>query len=466
MTYVRIVTMSQKDTKTIGKDYTLGGLLKFALPAVLNEFMFNLLYTLDDGLFITRYVGTTAESAFSIIFPVFMVHNAIASLLSGVAVLVARKMGEKKDEEASGDFTAIVLFTLGIGLVLSLFEFLFRNQIPLWLGSNEAIYPYAKTFLSINCFYVFLSLCGNVMGRFYVPAGSPKMELFSTLMNVGSNLLFDWYFVVYKGVGMAGAAYANLIANLINVSIAVIFYSGKKCEVGFAKPSKNLTALLKEGCRYGLPSFFSALSVGVGSLIANYAILYFGDENYLAAYTIVNNISFTFMAGYFGLFSATGPLLSYAYGEKNIAKLQRLYKQIVIATGLLVIVSIAMFYILGDPIAVLFTGKAAASIKDLIVYGLRISPFGFPFFGYNVAARMSFSALGNFRSSSFITIMQEIVFSNLTIIVLPLLFGIKGIWFAFVSANILTLFVTAIVVYLNRDNYGYGKSGLALLVNR
>ena len=56
--------MSQKDTKTIGKDYTLGGLLKFALPAVLNEFMFNLLYTLDDGLFITRYVGTTAESAF------------------------------------------------------------------------------------------------------------------------------------------------------------------------------------------------------------------------------------------------------------------------------------------------------------------------------------------------------------------------------------------------------------------
>ena len=65
--------MSQKETKTIGKDYTLGGLLKFALPAVLNEFMFNLLYTLDDGLFITRYVGTTAESAFSIIFPVFMV---------------------------------------------------------------------------------------------------------------------------------------------------------------------------------------------------------------------------------------------------------------------------------------------------------------------------------------------------------------------------------------------------------
>ena len=458
--------MSQKETKTIGKDYTLPELIRFAIPAILNEFIFNLLYTLDDGLFITRYVGTTAESAFSIIFPVFMMHNAISSLLSGVAVLVARKMGEKKDEEASSDFTSIVLFSLLVGLILSLFEYSFKDQILMLLGSNEAIYPYAKSFLSINCFYVYLGICGSVMMRFYVSAGSPKMELFSTLMNVGSNLLFDWYFVVYKGIGMAGAAYANLIANLINVSIGIIFYSSKKCEVGFVRPHSDMKALLKEGCKYGLPAFFSSLSVGVGALIANYAILRFGDENYLAAYTIVNNISFTFMAGYFGLFSATGPLLSYAMGEKNIVKLKRLYKQIVIATGLLVVVSIVMFLLFSDPIAVLFTGKAAANIKDLIVYGLRISPYGFLFFGYNVAARMCFSALGNFRSSTFITVMQEIVFSNLTIIVLPLLFGVKGIWFAFAAANVLTLFVTLIVVYVNRDNYGYGKSGLALLVDR
>ena len=121
--------MSQKETKTIGKDYTLPELIRFAIPAILNEFIFNLLYTLDDGLFITRYVGTTAESAFSIIFPVFMMHNAISSLLSGVAVLVARKMGEKKDEEASSDFTSIVLFSLLVGLILSLFEYSFKDQI-------------------------------------------------------------------------------------------------------------------------------------------------------------------------------------------------------------------------------------------------------------------------------------------------------------------------------------------------
>ncbi|MBQ1482237.1 MAG: hypothetical protein IIZ28_01565 [Erysipelotrichaceae bacterium] len=458
--------MSQKETKTIGKDYSLIGLIRFALPAILNEFIFNLLYTVDDGLFITRYVGTTAESAFSIIFPVFMLHNAVSSLLSGTAVSVARKMGEKKDEEAKSDFTLIVMFALGVGLLFSAIEFLFKEQILTLLGCNEAIYPYAKSFLSVNCYYAFLGIWGSVMVRFYVSAGSPKMELFSTIMNVGSNLLFDWYFVVYKGVGMVGAAYANLIANSIQALIALIFYSGKKCEVGFIRPFTKLKDVLKEGCRYGLPAFFSSLSVGVGGLIANYAILHFGDESYLAAYTIVNNISFTFMAGYFGLFSATGPMLSYAMGEKNVEKLRRLYRQTVIATTLLVIVSIGLFFLFADPIAVLFTGKAAADIKDLIVYGLRISPYGFLFFGYNIAARMSFSALGNFRSSTFITVMQEIVFSNLTIIVLPLLFGVKGIWFAFLSGNVLTLFVSILVIYVNRDNYGYGKSGLALLVEK
>jgi Na+-driven multidrug efflux pump len=458
--------MEKSGTKTIGRDYSLFGLMRFALPAILNEFVFNLLYTLDDGLFITRYVGTTAESAFSIVMPVFMFHGAISALFGGVAVLAARKMGEKKDEEACSDFTAILLIALFTGIVISLLEFSFKEQILKLLGCNEAIYPYAESFYRINCIYVFLNLTGSVFSRFYVPAGSPKMELFSTIMNVGSNFLFDWYFVVYRGVGMVGAAYANLIANLIQNLIGIIFYSGKKCEVGFARPSRDIFTLLKEGCRYGLPSFFSNLSVGVGSLICNYAILAFGDEHYLAAYTIVNNISFTFMCGYFGLFSTTGSLLSYAVGEKNIQKLQRLYRQIVAATGLLVAASIFLFLVFSNPIAVLFTGKAAADIKDLIVFGLHICPYGFPFFAYNVGARMSLSALGNFRSSSFITIMQEIVFSNLTIIVLPMLMRIDGLWYSFVAANILTFFVMVAVVYLNRDNYGYGSSGLALLIDR
>lgn len=461
-----MASVNEKEVKTIGKDYTLLELLRFALPAILNEFIFNLLYTVDDGLFITRYVGTTAESAFSILTPMFMMHGALSSLFAGVAVLAARKMGEKKDEESCSDFTAVLLATLAFGLLLSLTEYLFKDQILLMLGATETIMPYAKSFFNINCLYAAFTLTGNIFGRFYVPAGSPKMELTATILNVGSNLLFDWFFVVYKGVGMAGAAYANLIAVAIQNIIGLLFYSSRKAEVHFAKPSRNIFPLLKESFRYGLSTFFSNMSVGIGYIVCNYAILCFGDESYLAAYTIANNIAFTFMSAYFGLFAATGPLLSYALGERNVEKLKKLFKQIIASTAILIIATILMFIFFSGPIAKLFVGEAAADIKDLIIFGLSICPYGFPFFGYNVGARMSFSALGNYRSSLILTILQEIVFSNLTIIALPLIFGIQGVWYSFLATNILTFFATLLIVYINRDNYGYGQSGLAQLVDR
>ncbi|MBQ4253899.1 MAG: hypothetical protein II712_03635 [Erysipelotrichaceae bacterium] len=456
--------MSEK-IKTIGKDYTLWELMKFATPAVLNEFMINCLYTVDDGLFITRYVGTNAESAFSILMPLFMMHGAISALLGGVAVLVARKMGEKKDEEARGDFTAVLITSISIGVLIGAFEFLFKEQLLKLMGATEIILPYAKSFLSVSCFYVPLTMAGNLFARFYVPAGSPKMELFSTMMNVGSNLFFDWYFVVYRRIGMIGTAYANLIATTIQVSIGVLFYSSKKAETGFGRPSGNILALIAESCRYGISTFLANTAVGLGYAISNRTLIYFGDEGYLAAYTIVNNIGFTFMSGYFGLFGATGPLLSYAVGERNKEKLRKLFRMTATLTTMLIVLTIFMFFGFSGFLAELFTGEAAADIKDIIHYGLDLQPYGFLFFGYNIGIRMSMTSLGNVRASTIITIMQEVVFSNLTVVLLPMIFGIKGVWYSFMAGNALTFILSLLVVYLNRDNYGYGKSRIALLID-
>lgn len=466
LSYAIVPTMVNENVKTIGKDYTLSSLIQFTAPAIINEFMINFLYTIDDGLFITRYVGTNAESAFSILMPLFMLHGAFSALLGGVSTLVSRKMGEKKDEEARGDFTAILLVSFAAGILIMLMEYFFKDELLRLLGATDIIYPYARSFLNVSCLYVPLTMLGNLFARFYVPAGAPKMELISTMINVSSNIFFDWYFVVNRGVGMVGAAYANLIATTIQVTIGLFFYSSKKAEVGFGKPSKNLFPLILESCKYGLSTFFANVSVGVGTIISNYSLLYFGNEGYLAAYTIVNNISFTFMSGFFGLFGASGPLLSYAMGERNKEKLNHLFKIIFIEVTMLIGFTILLYLVLSKPMAVLFTGQAAADIKDLIDYGLKIAPYGFLFFGYNIGARMSLTSLGNIKSSTLITILQEVLFSNLTVVLLPLLFGVKGVWFSFLAGNVLTMIFTVLVIYLNRDNYGYGRNHIALMVER
>lgn len=453
-----------EQTKTIGKDYNLKQLARFCLPGILNELVISLLYTIDDALFVSRYVGPNALAAFSILGPLFMVHNSPATLLSGVSILASRKMGEGKHEEARSDFTAIVLLLLGIGVILGALERIFMKPIVRLLGATDVLFPYACDFVKIGALYVPLTLVSSIFMRFFVPAGKPKMELLATIINISTNLFFDWYFVVYKGVGMVGTAYANLIATAVLVVIGILFFSGKNCEIRFGKPTRELWKLVKESSKYGISSFLSNTSVAVSSLVSNYALLYFGSEQYLAAFMIVNEITFVFMGCFFGLFGAVSPIVSYAVGEKNIEKLNRTFRQTLILTTALSVTLVLSYLLFGSSVADLFIAESARDSKDIINYGMKIATFNFLLFGYNIGARNLFAAVGNHRISATITFLQEVVFSNLTMIVLPLLFGVKGVWFSFILTNVLTMFVTLTAVYLNRDNYGYGPGKTALMI--
>ena len=220
-----------EETKTIGKDYTVKSLALFALPAILNEFFIPLLFTIDDGLFISRYVGPNGLAAFSILTPVYMSNAALSGLFGGVSSLASYKMGEKKTKEAESDFTCILLFVFALGTIKAIFERMYIRPMLLLLGASEIIYPYAEAFQKIGALYTPLVLVSNTFVRFYIPAGKPKMALFSSIVNVSCNLFFDWYFVVHKGIGMLGAAYANLIANVIMIVIALAFFTSAHSEL-------------------------------------------------------------------------------------------------------------------------------------------------------------------------------------------------------------------------------------------
>ena len=444
-------------TKTIGKDYSTSELIRFAAPSVTNEIVISLLYTLDDGLFISRYIGHDALAAFSIGSPLFMLNFAIVSLLGGATVLVSRKFGEKKEEEARRNFTTIVVVALLVGFILSVVERVFLKQILYLLGATETLYPYAFSFNSIGTLYIPLTLVSGIFSRFYVTAGKPQVGLLNTILNVGTNVFFDWYFVAYRQVGMVGAAYANLIAVLVQITIGLIFYSSRSSELRFAQPDLHDTAMIREAMHLGVPAFMTNASVGLGSLVQNYTILYWGNEEYLAAYTIVNNIAFTFMGGFFGLFGTTGPLVSYAVGERNLTKLQKLFGQIFTVTTFLSVLTVGLFLTGGQLLVRLFVKSSEQSMIATLNYGMKIMPYSFLLFGYNIAARNTLTNLQETRSSGFLTIMQEIVFNNLTLVLLPLYFGLDSIWFSFLLTNVIMLVITALVIWKIRPRYLSGQ---------
>ncbi len=458
--------MSEKTQSTIGREFTLGELFRFVAPPVFTRLLVSLLSTLDDSLFVSRYLGQNALAAFSVAMPWFFLIDAIGMMVSSVSVVSSIKMGEGKHEEAKSDFTTTVLFTLCVGVFLTAFLSFFLHPVLLLLGETEILMPYATAFLNVSKFYIPLMLVNYIFGSFYVIAGKPKCSMYASMINIVCQFFFDWLFIVKLSIGIVGAAYANLIGNLAVSLFAFIFFSNRDREICFVKPESNLGELLRKIFRYGKMQAITSLAISLSSYINNTVHLSIGGEEVVAAYTIVSNVVFMFMNSFFGLIGSTSPIASYAFGEKNPKKLTRIMKQTVILMSILMAFIICLIMSSRKLIIALYlTDKSSPVVREMVYRGLFIYPLALIFFGYNVYVQDLLNVLGNHRVSMFLSLLENVIFQNIAAILIPRLFGVEAIWFVFFTSEALCFLFTAYFVYRFRDVYGYGRDGVATFMD-
>jgi len=454
--------MDQENINTIGKKFTMWELIKFVSVPIITRLFISLLTTLDDGLFISRYCGENALAAFSIIMPWFFITDGLGMLVGGVTSVCSIKMGEKKNEEAFSIFTTIVIASFVLGLFLLLFVTFFLDELLTFLGATDIIMHYAKDYLSVAKIYIPLTLTHYIFSRFYTVAGKPKMGVVVTITQTCLNFFFDWLFMVKMRIGIAGTAYANLISSIVIFIISLVFFSNKKHEMHFAKPCKNFMPIIIEVFKYGRPDFVTSMALSVNSFIANHVLLSIGGEQVVAAYQIVNNIQFMLMGTFFGLFGATCPIASYAYGEKNAEKLPRIIKQTFALMIGVITLDVILILLFKKPLVSLYLiNNSNSSLVDMVNYGLTISPLCFPLFGMNVFVQIFSTAIGNHKSSVILSSLENILFANVCILFIPRVFGVNGVWFSFLTSESFTFIFTLIFIIKNQDVYGYGPSGIA-----
>ena len=451
-------------TKSIGRDLTLLELAKVAAAPVFSQFALSLLNTLDNGLFISRFLGTEALAAFSLCMPLMMFMNCIMSLLGGCANHCSTRMGEGRTEEARGDFTTMAIVCVVFGICSATLVTVFMDPLLHFLGATDPkILEYCRIYAGVEVWFFPIQLVSMLFNRFYVPAGKPKFNMVATLTTACCNIFFDWLFVVKIGIGMIGVCIADLVGLVAVTIFGFIFYSGKTCEIGFGKPSKNVFWLIGRVFKLGFPQMVTTLSLSVNHLITNKVLLSVGNELAVSANTIVNNIQFMMMASFFGLYSATTPRASYAYGARDGKKLGRVIKQAIALTAILSAVIISIYLIGHGPIAELyFASDADPELRRHVNNGLMVAPLAFIFFGFVVLAEHTFAAIHNSKASTIVTVCENLIFSNLSILTMPYLIGdMWGVWLAFPAYEFVTFLVAAFLTWKHRDVYGYGKSGRA-----
>ena len=439
----------------------MGELVKFVAAPVISKFFISLLCTLDDGLFISRYCGQYALAAFSIVMPWFMFIDAVGMLVSAVGTRCSMLLGEKKNE-AYSSFTTMTFVSFGVGCILALILTCFRKQLLIVLGATDILMPYAMSYLDVYRFYVPLLILSYIFQRFYVIAGKPQMAVASTIISTILNFGFDWLFICHYRMGLVGTAYANLISNFVVTIMGVVFFLNKKEEIYFGKPLAKTMPLIKQVWKLGRSQALTSLALSANSYLSNTILLKLGGELIIAGSTIVSNVTFMFMNAFFGMLGATMPIVSYAYGEKSKEKLVRILKQIALLVVGLSALIIAIFILFKEIIIDLYLiNSDDASLRNMVEYGLKVAPYVFIFFGLNVMVQEDANSVGNYKISTFLSIMENVVFSNVCTVVMPLLFGVNATWYVFLVTEVLTMFFSLYIIYANKDAYGYGKSGLA-----
>lgn len=440
------------EVKTIGKEYTTKELIKFVSGPVVTQILLSLLMSLDDGLFISRFIGPEAMAAFSILYPMFTIFEALICLSLASSTYCSSLMGEKRNKDANSAFSSTIFISIIFALGITVICKLLINPILNVLGCTELLWTYCNEQFNAQIWFTVTAFITRIFTAFYIVAGKPKVATTTSLVAMVVNVLFDYIFVVRMGLGMAGTAYANGIGHIVNIIYGIYFFTRKDSEIKLVKPNYDLKVLIPKLIKIGLPRTITSLTISITSIVGHRIILVYANEMALTANSIINSLQFMFMSGYFGLADALSPLISYAYGEKNSIKLKHVIKQYLEITIGLTVIIIGLYIVFKKPLVWLYlSDKVTKELIDMINYGLMIAPYVFIFLGFSAFGQTIFTDTQNSGIATFLTIIENVVFSNLAVIIIPYFYGIKGYWYCLLVSE----FLTSIVTYIMIKKYKY-----------
>lgn len=435
-------------------------LRQFAVPSII-AMLVSALYNIVDQFFIGRSVGELGNAATNIAFPLSICCGAIA-LLFGIggasSFNLAMGRGSKKEAVYYLGNSAVMLF--GCGVVLTLIVQIFLSPMLVFFGAPEEILAYAKTYTGITSLgFPFLVLATGG-GHLIRADGSPKFSMACNLTGAVVNTLLDALFVFGFNMGIAGAAWATIIGQVI--SAAMVFFYLRRC--------KSVTIEKKHliiGKRYvgriislGAAPCFNQLSMMVVQIVMNKSLNYYGALSVygqaipLACAGIIIKVNQVFFSFIIGISQGLQPIVSFNYGAMKYIRVKKAYLKAATYGFILALTAFSIFQIFPRYIIALF-GDGSETYYTFATRYFRVFLF-FTFLNFVQPITSNFfTAIGKPQKGIFLSLTRQILFLLPLILILPLFLGIDGILYAGPIADFIAgiVAITMVIKELHEKNY-------------
>lgn len=420
----------------------IGRLLKqYALPAIIAQTASSL-YNMVDSIFIGQGMGPLAISGLAVTFPLMNLSTAFGTLVgAGAATMLSVLLGQKNYKAANKVLGNVVTLNVIIGLAFMAVALIFLDPILYFFGASENTLPYAREYIRIILF-------GNVITHLYFglnaamrSSGNPKKAMGLTIFTVMFNTILDPIFIFVFDMGIAGAAWATVIAQTIAMLVVLSHFNDRSRPFHFEKGIFRLDMrVAKDSLAIGMGPFLMNSAACLVTLFINQQLRKYSGDLGIGAYGICNRFVFMFVMICMGLNQGMQPIAGYNYGARQYSRVKEVFWK----TAKLATVMTVLCFIFG-----MFFPRAAVGIfthdeqlLDLGAKALRVMTLAFPIVGFQMIATNFFQSLGMVRKSVILSLSRQILFLLPLLYALPIWYGAGGVWASFPIADTLATLLT------------------------
>lgn len=262
-------------------------------------------------------------------------------------------------------------------------------------------------------------------------------------------------FVLVFKTGVAGAAIATAISQAVGGIIPIFYFTSRKNNslLKLGKGSYNGSVLLKT-CTNGSSEFLSNISGSIVGILYNRQLLNIAGQDGVSAYGVLMYVNFIFVAIFIGYSVGTAPIIGYNLGSRNDEEQKNIFKKSIFLMGIVGISMTILCYILASPISYIFFSKKEV-LCNMTKHAFYLFSLAFIFSGFGIFGSSMFTALNDGLISAIISISRTLVFQVLTILTLPLILGLDGVWLSLMVADILSAIVAIIFFICFKKKYHY-----------